>query len=321
MFQHICQQSQLLISTDGSRTHNKSGDSWIIDLPDGTKLVSGHNPEFKRHVDINSYHSEIYGSLASLNFLECYCDYFSLPLHNIIHVSCDNKSYVTKLKEFISHPYSKLFIHKIKESEAYLTILFFLPVNFAINYIKGYQDEIKPSQDLIIAEQLNVDADKIATTCATMSINIHLPSAPFAIYVKGEYIHLLPHKRIWEVSYEDEARQFLQTKYKWKSLTIHDIDWKLHLTQFNKLPPSRKRSVARFIHHRLPYGNMMFEYKHRCPFCAMSLDANTSHDHYLTCAFTRVSKTKRFTSFILKLDKLHTPLFLRDTIIHAINRY
>ena len=112
-----------------------------------------------------------------------------------------------------------------------------------------------------------------------------------------------------------------QTKYKWNSLTIHDIDWKLHSTQFNKLPPSRKRSVARFIHHRLPYGNMMFEYKHRCPFCAMSLDANTNHDHYLTCAFTRVSKTKRLTSLTLTLDKLLTPPFLWDIIIHAIDWY
>ena len=110
-------------------------------------------------------------------------------------------------------------------------------------------------------------------------------------------------------------------KYKWNSLTIHDIDWKLHLTQFNKLPPLRKRSVARFIHHRPPSVNMMFDYKHRCMFCAMSLDESTDHDHYLTCAFTCLSKTKHLNSLTLKLDKLHTPPFLRDTIIHAIDQY
>ena len=114
LLHHIFQQSQLLICTDGSRTHNKSGGSWIITLPDETKLVSGHNLEFGRHVDINSYHSEIYASLTSLTFLECYCDYFSLPLHNTIHIYCDNKSYVTKMNESISHSYSKLCIHKIK---------------------------------------------------------------------------------------------------------------------------------------------------------------------------------------------------------------
>ena len=34
---HIINQTQLLIPTDGSRTHNKSGGSWIIALTDGTK--------------------------------------------------------------------------------------------------------------------------------------------------------------------------------------------------------------------------------------------------------------------------------------------
>ena len=109
-----------------------------------------------------------------------------------------------KMNDFISHPYSKLFIHKIKESEAYLAILSYLLVNFVINHIKGNQDEIKPYNHLTIAEKLNVDADTIATTCATKTINIHLPSAPFAIYVKEYYIS--PHKRIRKVSFKDEAQ-------------------------------------------------------------------------------------------------------------------
>ena len=98
------------------------------------------------------------------------------------------------MNEFIYHPYSKFFIHKIRESEAYLAMLSFLPVNFAINHIKGYQDEVEPSKDLTIIEKLNVDADKIATTCAKIPINIHLPSAPFAIYTKGN-IFTFPHTK------------------------------------------------------------------------------------------------------------------------------
>ena len=86
---HICHNSKLLISTDRSKTYNKSGGSWIIALQDETKLVSGNNPGFGRHVDINSYHSKIYASLVSLVFLEYYCDSFFLPLNNTIHVTCD----------------------------------------------------------------------------------------------------------------------------------------------------------------------------------------------------------------------------------------
>ena len=64
----------------------------------------------------------------------------SLPLNNDIHATCDNKSYVTKMNDFISHPYTKLYIHKIKESEDYLAILSCLPTNFVITHIKGHQD-------------------------------------------------------------------------------------------------------------------------------------------------------------------------------------
>ena len=53
----------------------------------------------------------------------------------------------------------------------------------------------------------------------------------------------------------------------------------------------------------------------------MYSDANTDHDHYLTCAFTRSSKNKRLTSLSLKLNKLHTPPFLHDTIINVIDKF
>ena len=80
---------------------------------------------------------------------------FSLQLNNDIHATCDNKSYVTKMNEFISYPYTKLFIHKIKESEAYLAILSCLPTNFVITDIKRHQDKQKSYQDLTIAEKIN----------------------------------------------------------------------------------------------------------------------------------------------------------------------
>ena len=109
---------------------------------------------------------------------------FYLPLKNTIHVTCDSKLYVTKINEFISHQNSKLFIQKIKESEAYLAFLSILPVNFVINHIKEHQDDVKPSKDLTIAKQLNVDADEIVTTCAKIPINIHPPPPILSLSIR-----------------------------------------------------------------------------------------------------------------------------------------
>ena len=80
--------------------------------------------------------------------------------------------------------------------------------------------------------------------------------------------------------FEDEAKKFIQAKYGLNSHTINKIDWELHSIQYKKLTSSRKRSVAIFIHHRLPSGNMMFEYKHRCPICQLNSTPNRDHDHF-----------------------------------------
>ena len=85
---------------------------------------------------------------------------------------------------------------KLKKYKAYLAILAILPVNFDICYVKGYQDDHKPKTDLIAEVRLNIDADKVATGCAKITINTYLPTSPFAIYIKDDCIHLPPHKII-----------------------------------------------------------------------------------------------------------------------------
>ena len=107
-------------------------------------------------------------------------------------------------------------------------------------------------------------------------------------------------------------------KYKWNTLIIQAIDWRLHSIQYNTLPATGKRNVARFIYHRLPSGNMMSDNKHRYAFCEMTPDMTIYHDHYLTCTLTTKSKTTRLTSLTLKLDRLNTQPFIRDTILHTI---
>ena len=121
------------------------------------------NPDFGQIDIINSYHSEIYASLACLTFLECFCDYFHLQLLNPIEAYCDNKSYVTKYNELQSNAHSKLFINKLKEHEAYLALLTMIPANFHLYLVKGHQDESKKWEDITTPERLNVKADLITT--------------------------------------------------------------------------------------------------------------------------------------------------------------
>ena len=58
----------------------------------------------------------------------------------------------------------------------------------------------------------NLEVDKISITCATIPLNIAIPTAHFAIYIKGGYICLSLRKIICEVSFVSDAKQFIQTK-------------------------------------------------------------------------------------------------------------
>ena len=193
---YIQQQTPLYTSTDGSRTNKKSGGSWIISLSDGIAIVSGWNPDYGQITTINSYHSEINASLASLTFLKCYCNYFNFKILNPIEVFCDNKSYVTKLNELQSNAYSKLFIHKFKEHEAYLVLLNILSKLIHLTHVKGHQEDFKTTVDLTIPERLNIETNIIATSNTKHPLNIPPPSAQFAIYVHQKYIHLNFRQRI-----------------------------------------------------------------------------------------------------------------------------
>ena len=76
----------------------------------------------------------------------------------------------------------------------------FFPVSqptFSLPTSKGTKIKKKTYDDLTIAEKPNVDTETIATSCASKPINIHIQSAPFAIFVRGS-ISIFLHTKEYE---------------------------------------------------------------------------------------------------------------------------
>ena len=211
-----------------------------------------------------------------------------------------------------SNAYSKLFIRKLKEHEVYLVLLPMIPKNFHLYHVKGHQDELIP-------ERLNIQADLIATKKAKPPLNLPLPSAPFAIYIHQKYIHLNFQQRIRESCSEQDAKLFLQSKYNWTASTIQNIEWNLHSKCYKSLSTGEKRNISRYIHHRIPSGKMMFELKHRCPYCRLLPNSTTDHDHFLTCINSSLQKDTRIKTLTNRLDRLNTPPPPRNMILHHVN--
>ena len=115
---------------------------------------------------------------------------------------------------------------------------------------------------------------------AKTPINAPLPSTPFAIRVKGEYIYTNFQKITRESCYKNSARQFMLLKYNWDTLTIKNIDWMTYSSCYTSFSTIKNRNIARCIHHCLLFGKMMFVFKYICPACGLIPDSVASRDHF-----------------------------------------
>ena len=110
-------------------------------------------------------------------------------------------------------------------------------------------------------------------------------------------------------------------KYDWNLQTFQSIDWSSHDKSIHTTRYSQKRFIIRFIHYRLPDGKMNFTSAHRCPYCDITQNQNTDHDHFLQCNSLRNEKKKWIETLRTALSKSFTPPNLRDAILDRVHNY
>ena len=314
-------ERRLKIASDGSKTRTKSGGGWVIATKEGTIIVRGSNPDYGQIARIHSYRSEVYASLASQLFLKTYAEYFHIIIDNNITGYCDKKAYVERIQQFTADPYLTKGLFKQTEQEAYRILLQIQPEQFKMIHVRGHQDDEKTFDELDTPAQLNIAADKVATTKARKPINTHLLSAPFAIYINERYIPYHFERELRKQHFSEDARIFMMQKYNWNLSIFQSINWPSHDKSINDSRYLQKRFIKHFIHHRLPVGKMNFSAAHRCPFCDTSQHKNAAHDHFLQCDYLRLEKTKWIRTLRTALSKLFTPPNLREAILDRVHNY
>ena len=121
--------------------------------------------------------------------------------------------YETKLNELKSNEYSKLFIHKIIEHEAYLALLNILLKYFNIIHVKDRQDDFKTPEDITIPERLKLRGWHYCYKLSSTPSLISIPSTFFPSYVNIQYIHINFQKWIQESSFENNAHNFFTIEH------------------------------------------------------------------------------------------------------------
>ena len=107
---------------------------------------------------------------------------------------------------------------------------------------------------------------------------------------------------------------------------IYDSDFlfdrlKYSFLLFPFLPDSVRRFSLRFIHHRLPTGNMLFYSPRSCSHCNLNLNSFLPHDHFLLCSSSNSNKHSRLQLITKHLSCLHIPPLLQQHIIFPLRTY
>jgi hypothetical protein len=134
---------------------------------------------------------------------------------------------------------------------------------------------------------------QISTTKSNepLSMPTHLPTLAAMLPTDEVQLH---HKRkrvandytsiIRDISTTDAVFSFYQTKYKWNSTTIKDINWDAHGKDISSTTGRQYKSTCQLIHRWLPvnasYSKKSVGTAKLCPYC---LSENEDHQHFLNC--------------------------------------
>ena len=174
----------IIIPSDGSKRDQRSGGGWSIALIDGTRVVSGFNPNFGQIKAIHSYRAEIYAFIAAVLFVHLYSKHHSISIQNQCRSICDNQAYTNISNWLLEVNLYHHGFHKKTENEALQLLIQLILTQFSIQHILVHQNSNIPESELTIEEKLNISADEIATTNTKLPINTHDISSPFDVYVE-----------------------------------------------------------------------------------------------------------------------------------------
>ena len=122
-----------------------------------------------------------------------------------------------------------------------LEIQKYIPDNIRVNHIRGHQDKKKRKEQLTMAEEMNIMADKIIGKNASNPKSIQIQNTPTAVYIQKTYISNNIRKIIRSHCGFQDAARFLKEKYRWSQQTLDNIEWELHAAIIQNQKYTRKK--------------------------------------------------------------------------------
>ena len=113
-----------------------------------------------------------------------------------------------------------------------------------VNHVRGHQDKKKRKEQLTMAENLNIMADKIIEKNASIPKSIHIQNTPMSVYIQENYIPNIIRKEIRSHCGAQDAARFIKEKYRRTQQTLDNIEWELHAVFIQNQKYSGKRQPS-----------------------------------------------------------------------------
>ena len=304
-------QHYFYAGSDGSVKHETNGSfGWIISNTEGERVVSAMGPARCAHMD--SYRAECTGMLSLLRFLIRIAIYANMDECWRGLVGTDSQSMLDRLYvKGTSSSTKQLATLDVLDAEWDLLIeiqeaLRELP-GVDLIYVKGHQDARTRYDRLPLMAQLNVDADRLASTYH----QLHGACRPFVLKAlsTGAFLQTDDGTVTSNISSELRTRStkpgleaYIRSKNNWEYGTFEQVNWSTH-GKAVKAYRHRRVHLTKYLHDALPTfhrANLLDGGTRKCAACG-SCDETT--DHILRC--TAHSREEWRTSWWSTVESFH----------------
>ena len=313
--------------SDGGCKDEKGSFGWLVSH-NGRRLLRGWGliPHLS---DLHSsFRAEAYGVASVSWFIVVLHEFFELPLPSRLRwvFHCDNQGVLKRLQKFRNRCH-KMSDYTATDADVILLALQGLQRldNCDIRHVKGHQDTRKRDQPLSHYEQLNVDADALATQALSRRPPTSTPlfaGCPAQFYIEDKLITAKLEQRINAAYTTPDLRLYLNSTYGWTGSTVDLVHWEAHGRALRSLSDKRRLLVTKFIHGWLPVGKQAHRYNSAidasCPFCCCPVETQL---HFCKCRHPDVAEHWLLFAKVLRrtLQRLHTEPTLQRVILYQFS--
>jgi hypothetical protein len=210
---------------------------------------------------INAFINKKYSGLIKIPIIVIYSDCEAL-----INTLNDNKTkkVTTKFHYSADSDIIRQILQEYKELKTDRVITIF-------KHVRGHQDKIR--RELTLAEQLNVEADLLATSALRLrNITMYdLPTRKATLIMDGKQITAQYTKTLRDSYTSINLQKHLKNANGWEESTMQKIWWKISGDAMTNRPTGEKMTLAKYLHNRLPCNRKQHRYygylSNKCLLC------------------------------------------------------